>query len=225
MGCMSDLGMIIKNAERLLKEIPEHVTLLAAVKSRTAAEVKAAYEGGIRFFGHNYVQEAQAMLEEVDFKAEWHMIGHLQRNKAKDAINLFDMIETLDSIKLAEELEKRCASADRIMDVLIEINSGAEDEKSGILPEELHSLAEATARMQHLHLCGLMTMGPLTDELESARPYFVKTRKLFDALKSSNLPGVDMQVLSMGMSGSYRVAIEEGSTLVRLGTAIFGPRY
>ena len=225
MGCMSDLGMIKKNAERLLKEIPEHVTLLAAVKSRTAAEVKAAYEGGIRFFGHNYVQEAQAMLEEVDFKAEWHMIGHLQRNKAKDAINLFDMIETLDSIKLAEELEKRCASADRIMDVLIEINSGAEDEKSGILPEELHPLAEATARMQHLHLCGLMTMGPLTDEPESARPYFVKTRKLFDALKSSNLPGVDMQVLSMGMSGSYRVAIEEGSTLVRLGTAIFGPRY
>jgi len=222
---MSDLGMIKKNAERLLKEIPEHVILLAAAKSRTAAEVKAAYEGGIRFFGHNYVQEAQAMLEEVDFKAEWHMIGHLQRNKAKDAINLFDMIETLDSIKLAEELEKRCASADRIMDVLIEINSGAEDEKSGILPEELHPLAEATARMQHLHLCGLMTMGPLTDEPARARPYFVKTRKLFDALKSSNLPGVDMQVLSMGMSGSYRVAIEEGSTLVRLGTAIFGPRY
>ena len=222
---MSDLGMIKKNAERLLKEIPEHVILLAAAKTRTVAEVKAAYEGGIRFFGHNYVREAQAMLEEVDFKAEWHMIGHLQRNKAKDAINIFDMIETLDSIKLAEELEKRCASADRIMDVLIEINSGAEDEKSGILPEELHPLAEATARMQHLHLCGLMTMGPLTDEPARARPYFVKTRKLFDALKSSNFPGVDMQVLSMGMSGSYRVAIEEGSTLVRLGTAIFGPRY
>jgi len=221
---MSDLDLVKRNSERILKEIPQNVTLLAAAKTRTIEEVKAAFEAGIRHFGHNYVQEARMMAPELDLKAKWHMIGHLQRNKAKDAVELFDMIETLDSIRLAEELEKRCAAAGKTLEVLIEINSGMEDEKSGVLPQDLAPLVEAASDFPHLRLVGLMTMGPLEGEPESSRPYFVKTRQIFEELRKANLPGVDMRVLSMGMSDSFRVAIEEGATMVRLGTALFGPR-
>ncbi len=221
---MSDLDLVKRNSERILKEIPQNVTLLAAVKTRTTEEVKAAFEAGIRHFGHNYVQEARMMAPELDLKAKWHMIGHLQRNKAKDAVELFDMIETLDSIRLAEELEKRCAAVGKTLEVLVEINSGMEDEKSGVLPQDLAPLVEATSGFPHLRLVGLMTMGPLEGEPERSRPYFAKTRQLFDELRKANLPGVEMRVLSMGMSGSFRVAIEEGATMVRLGTALFGPR-
>lgn len=221
---MSDLDLVKRNSERILKEIPQNVTLLAAVKTRTTEEVKAAFEAGIRHFGHNYVQEARMMAPELDLKAKWHMIGHLQRNKAKDAVELFDMIETLDSIRLAEELEKRCAAVGKTLEVLVEINSGMEDEKSGVRPQDLAPLVEATSGFPHLRLVGLMTMGPLEGEPERSRPYFAKTRQLFDELRKANLPGVEMRVLSMGMSGSFRVAIEEGATMVRLGTALFGPR-
>jgi hypothetical protein len=221
---MSDLDLVKRNSERLLNEIPQNVTLLAAVKTRTIEEINAAFDAGIRHFGHNYVQEARMMVPEADLKAKWHLIGHLQRNKAKDALELFDMVETLDSIRLAEELEKRCAAAGKILEVLIEINSGMEDEKSGVLPQNLFPLVEAAADFPHLRLVGLMTMGPLEGEPERSRPYFAKTRRLFEDLHKANLTGVDMRVLSMGMSGSYRVAIEEGATMVRLGTALFGPR-
>lgn len=221
---MSDLDLVKRNSERLLKEIPQNVTLLAAAKTRTIEEVKAAFEAGIHHFGHNYVQEARMMAPEIDLNVKWHMIGHLQRNKAKDAVELFDMIETLDSFRLAEELEKRCAAAGKILEVLIEINSGMENEKSGVLPQDLAPLVEAVSGFPHLRLIGLMTMGPLEGEPERSRPYFAKTRQLFEELRKANLPGVDMRVLSMGMSGSFRVAIEEGATMVRLGTALFGPR-
>jgi len=221
---MKNLDQIKWNTETLLQEMPDGVTLLAAAKTRSVEEVKAAYAAGIRHFGHNYVQEAKNMLEQVNFDVKWHMIGHLQRNKAKDAVELFDMVETLDSIRLAEELEKRCADAGRMLEVLIEINSGMEDEKTGVLPQDLNALVAVAASLPHIQLVGLMTMGPLTGEAKESRPYFVKTRRLFEELKRSNLPGVEMRVLSMGMSGSYRVAIEEGATMVRLGTALFGPR-
>lgn len=221
---MANLSDIRRNAERLLREIPDCVTLLAAAKTRSVEEVSAAYEAGIRFFGHNYVQEARAMIEKIEFKAHWHMIGHLQRNKAKDAVNMFDMIESLDSIRLANELEKRCAEAGKTLNVLIEINSGAEEDKSGILPDELDSLVEVINGLNHLRLKGLMTMGLLTGDPESSRPCFIKTRKLFERLREFDLPNKDIQMLSMGMSGSYRVAIEEGATMVRIGTLLFGPR-
>jgi len=221
---MKNLDLIKWNTETLLREMPDGVTLLAAAKTRSVEEVRAAYEAGIRHFGHNYVQEARAMLESIDFNAEWHMIGHLQRNKARDSVGLFDMIETLDSIRLANELEKQCGVAGETIEVLIEINSGMEDEKTGILPQDLDALVARVASLPHIQLVGLMTMGPLTGEARESRPYFVKTRRLFEELKRSNLPGVEMRVLSMGMSGSYRVAIEEGATMVRLGTALFGPR-
>jgi len=221
---MSNIDQITRNADSLLKSLPPHVTLLAAAKTRTVEEVKAAFNAGIRCFGHNYVQEAQAMIKDADFKAEWHMIGHLQRNKAGAAAELFDMIESVDSMRLANELEKRCAEQNKSIEVLIEVNSGAEEDKTGKLPGEAEELAVIVGGLPHLHLAGLMTMGPLSGEAELARPYFRKTRDLFEQIKRDHLPGCEMRVLSMGMSGSYQVAIEEGATMVRIGTLLFGPR-
>ena len=218
------MNNIKRNAEYLLKTLPPHVTLLAAAKTRTVEEVRAAYEGGIRYFGHNYVQEAQTIISDVDFSVHWHMIGHLQRNKAGGAVELFDMIESLDSIRLANELEKRCTEQNKTIEVLIEVNSGTEEDKTGALPQEVVTLAQAVSTLPHMHLAGLMTMGPLSGEAELARPYFRKTRELFEQLRNANLPNIEMRVLSMGMSGSYLVAIEEGASMVRIGTLLFGPR-
>jgi hypothetical protein len=218
------MNNIKRNAEYLLKTLPPHVTLLAAAKTRTVEEVRAAYEGGIRYFGHNYVQEAQTIISDVDFSVHWHMIGHLQRNKAGGAVELFDMIESLDSIRLANELEKRCTEQNKTIEVLIEVNSGTEEDKTGALPQEVVTLAQAVSALPHMHLAGLMTMGPLSGEAELARPYFRKTRELFEQLRNANLPNIEMRVLSMGMSGSYLVAIEEGASMVRIGTLLFGPR-
>ena len=221
---MEKLDIIKKNAEYLLKELPSHVTLLAAAKTRTFEEVQAAYAAGIRWFGHNYVQEAQTMISAVDFRAHWHMIGHLQRNKAGSAVELFDMIESLDSIRLVNELEKHCAEQSKTLEVLIEVNSGAEEDKTGALPQDVIELSEAVSGTPHLRLKGLMTMGPLSGEAELARPYFRKTCQLFEQLRKTKFPNVEMRVLSMGMSGSYRMAVEEGATMVRIGTLLFGPR-
>ena len=218
---MEDLDRIKENTERLLKEIPAEVTLLAAAKTRTPQEVRAAWEAGIRCFGHNYVQEAQAMLPQVDFRAEWHMIGHLQRNKADLAVSLFDLVETLDSPRLARALEKHCAQREKVLPVFIEINSGREENKDGTLPEDVDALAELIGTLPHLQLQGLMTMGPLTGDAELSRPYFKTTREIFERIKKKN---PEMRRLSMGMSHSYRVAIEEGANLVRIGTALFGLR-
>jgi len=218
---MNTLDQIRQNAERLLREMPAHVTLLAAAKMRSLADVTAAYEAGIRHFGQNYVQEAQMIIPQTNFKADWHMIGHLQRNKVDQAIELFDMIETLDSLRLAQELEKRCAQQGKSMPVLIEVNSGCEENKHGVLPEEVDTLVDAIKGMQYVRLQGLMTMGPLTGDPELSRPYFNTTREIFERIKKENS---NIHWLSMGMSHSYRVAIEEGANLVRIGTLIFGLR-
>jgi len=221
---MEHLDLIKRNAERLLKEIPEGVILLAAAKTRTLEEVRAASEVGIRTFGHNYVQEAQAMIEQADFQGEWHMIGHLQRNKAGDAVRIFDMVQSLDSVRLANELEKRCEQQGKILPVLIEVNSGEEENKTGIAPDDVDKLVEALRGLSHLRLEGLMTMGPFSGDPELARPYFVKTRKIFESLSGSPADTIAMRYLSIGMSNSYRVAIEEGANMVRIGTQLFGPR-
>ncbi len=219
---MDKFDLIKKNVEALLKEIPAHVTLLAAAKTRSLEEVRAAYEAGISHFGHNYVQEAQNMLTDLDIQAKWHLIGHLQRNKANLAVQLFNMVETVDSPRLARELEKRCAQHDKVLPVLIEINSGREENKDGIFPEDVDPLVQLIGELQHLQLKGFMTMGPLTGEAELSRPYFNKTKEIYDAFKRENN---NIEWLSMGMSHSYKVAIEEGANLVRIGTALFGPRY
>jgi len=218
---MNAIDQIRENAKRLLKEIPASVTLLAAAKTRSLGEVTAAWQAGMRCFGHNYVQEAQAMLPQLSFRAEWHMIGHLQRNKAALAVELFDMLETLDSVRLARELEKHCAKLGKTLPVLIEINSGREENKHGVLPEDVGALVAALAEFPHIRLQGFMTMGPLTGDPQLARPFFKTTARIFNEYRAKN---DEIRILSMGMSHSYQVAIEEGANLVRIGTALFGPR-
>lgn len=215
---------IQENIAAIRSAIPKDVKILAAVKTRTLAEAQIAYESGLRLFGHNYVQEAEKMIKAAPFKADWHLIGHLQRNKARQAVELFDMIESVDSLRLARELEKRCGQIGKVMPVLIEVNSGREENKTGILPDKVAELAHFLGSCSHLKLKGLMTMGPLTGDPELSRPYFKETRRIFDEISRMGLENVEMQILSMGMSNSFMVAIDEGANLVRLGTSIFGPR-
>ena len=216
---------ISENVKKLLQELPAGVRLVAAVKTRTPAEIMEAVQAGIRILGENYVQEAEQTHSVIGAAAHWHFIGHLQKNKVRKAVEIFDMIETVDSLELAQEIDKRCRQIGKIMPVLIEVNSGREAQKSGVLPENLIALAQSFSNLSNVRLMGLMTMGPAVGDPEDARPYFVTTRKVFAELKNLDIPNVTMQYLSMGMTNSYRIALEEGANMVRLGTLIFGERY
>jgi pyridoxal phosphate enzyme (YggS family) len=215
---------IKKNASIIQSSLPEGILMVAAAKKKSADEVKAAIQAGVTIIGHNYVQEAERMREVVDGSVKWHMIGHLQRNKVKTAIRLFDMIETIDSVRLAEEVNRHCNAAGKAMPVLIEINSGEESSKTGVLPENAEKLILQINHLPHLKILGLMTMGPRFGNPEDARPYFKITRSIFEKLRNENIPNVEMRYLSMGMSNSYRIAIEEGANIIRVGTALFGER-
>jgi pyridoxal phosphate enzyme (YggS family) len=164
------------------------------------------------------------MYNVIGSQVKWHMIGHLQRNKVKKIVPFADMIETIDSMRLAETVNSQCARIGKVMPVLIEINSGQEAEKAGVYPEQAEELIRQISPLQHIHVSGLMTMGPVTANAEEVRPYFQKTKKLFDEIADIKIPRVSMRYLSMGMSDSYLVAIEEGANMVRIGTALFGPR-
>jgi pyridoxal phosphate enzyme (YggS family) len=216
--------MITTNVKAILAELPTGVELVAAAKTRTPAEILEAIEAGVRTIGENYVQEAAEVFPAVGRTARWHFIGHLQTNKVKKAVEIFDMIETVDSIALGRELDKRAAAAGRTMEVLVEVNSGREAQKAGIMPDDAEALVRSLAALPHLRVLGLMTMGPFEGDPEDARPYFKETRRVFEALGSLAIPGAEMRRLSMGMSHSWRVAVAEGATIVRLGTALFGPR-
>lgn len=197
---------------------------MAAAKARTPEEIMRAAQAGVKIVGENYVQEALAAFNVVGRRVKWHFIGHLQRNKVKKAIEIFDMIDTVDSIELAKEIDKRCSQRETIMPVLIEINSGREKQKFGLIPEDAEDFIKEILVLKNIKIEGLMTMGPMFGDPEDARPYFVETKKLFDRIKTLNLPGLEMKYLSMGMTNSYQVAIEEGANIVRIGTKIFGPR-
>jgi pyridoxal phosphate enzyme (YggS family) len=222
---VKEAGMIQDNIRTILAELPPNVALVAAAKTRSAQEILDAVEAGLCIVGENYIQEAEAAHAQVGDKVQWHMIGHLQRNKAKKAVRIFDMIETVDSMRLAGEIDKQCAKIDKVMEILVEVNSGEEEQKAGVLPADAVSLVRDLAGLEHVKVVGLMTMGPFAGDPEEARPYFIKTRALFEELKEMNIPGVEMRELSMGMSNSYKVAIEEGATMVRIGTKIFGERH
>jgi PLP dependent protein len=216
--------MIKDNIEKMLRELPEGVQLVAAAKSRTAEEIREAIDSGIRIIGQNYVQEAERTWQAIGPVVKWHMIGHLQSNKAKIAARIFDMIETVDSIKLAAAIDRSCREIGKVMPILIEINSGEEDQKAGVRPKNSRALIEALSGLENIRVMGLMTMGPFSNDPEDSRPYYKRTKMLFDELKAMNINGIEMKYLSMGMSGSYVVAIEEGANLVRIGTMIFGGR-
>ena len=216
--------MIKQNVDQILSELPNGVKLVAAAKTRQPKEILEAVEAGVKIVGENYVQEAERAYEVIGNKAKWHFIGHLQKNKVKKAVRIFDMIETVDSAEIAREIDKRCAQIGKIMLVLIEINSGREEQKAGVFPEEAEQLVREISTYQNIRIMGLMTMGPRVGNPEDSRLYFVETKKIFDRIKKLNLPNVDMRYLSMGMTNSYKVAMEEGANIVRIGSKIFGER-
>ncbi|MGA6951706.1 MAG: YggS family pyridoxal phosphate-dependent enzyme [Candidatus Sulfotelmatobacter sp.] len=206
----------------------DEVALMAVTKTQPPERIREAYEAGQRLFGENRVQDFAAKagtLQDLQ-NAEWHMIGHLQTNKAAKTAELFRAVDSVDSLKLAETLDAAACKLDQKLDMLIEINVGGEAAKSGVAPDSpaLEELLLAAPRLEALVFRGLMTVPPFTDDPEGARPYFRKLRELRDAIAARGLPAVAMQQLSMGMSHDFEVAIEEGSTCVRLGTAIFGER-
>jgi pyridoxal phosphate enzyme (YggS family) len=221
---MALMSAIRDNVVEILKELPPGVELVAAAKTRTPAEILEAVEAGVRIIGENYVQEAAEAFAAIGRRVRWHGIGHLQTNKVKKAVEIFDLIETVDSLDLAGEIDKRCRNAGKALPVLIEINSGDEAQKSGVRPQEAEALIRKIALLPNIRIEGLMTMGPFEGNPEDARPYFRITKRLFDEFQSLGLPAVAMKRLSMGMTNSYRVALEEGATMVRIGTGIFGPR-
>jgi len=219
------MSAIKDNVQKILQELPSGVELVVAAKTRTPEEVLEAVAGGATIIGQNYVQEAErAQAACGRDRIRWHMIGHLQRNKAKKAVEIFDMVETLDSIELGRELDKRAGAAGQTIDALIEINSGREPQKTGVMPEAAEALARELAGLSNVRVRGLMTMGPFEGDPEDSRPYFKETVRVFEHIKSLAIPSIEMKHLSMGMTNSWRVAVEEGATMVRIGTAIFGTR-
>ena len=216
--------MIKDNAKKILEELPGGVGLVVAAKERSVAEVTEALEAGVRIVGENYVKEAQEKFVVLGNKAKWHFIGHLQKNKVKKAVKIFDMIETLDSLDLAEVLDEECKRINKVMPVLIEVNSADEPQKQGVLAEGVERFLGEILQFANLKPMGLMTMGPWLDNPQELRPFFKETKALFDKIKDNYQGELEWVYLSMGMSSSYRVAIEEGANLVRVGTAIFGQR-
>lgn len=206
----------------------EDVALMAVSKTFPAERIREAYDAGLRLFGENRVQEFAGKIDSLrDLQGgEWHLIGHLQTNKAAKAVELFAAIDSVDSLRLAQKLNASAEQLRKKIRVLIEINVGGEAAKSGVAPEsrELEALLSAAAELEHLEFRGLMTVPPFTEDPQQARPYFRKLRELREQIAARRLPAVDMSTLSMGMSHDFEVAIEEGSTCVRVGTAIFGER-
>ena len=226
---------VMERIEKVARKVgrdPNEIKLVAVSKTVEVARIKEAIEAGVSILGENYVQEAQKKIEEVGRPActerfgegrpvSWHFIGHLQSNKVKYAIRLFDMIHSLDSIPLAEELNRRAEQADRVIRVMIEVNLSKEAKKFGTDEEVVVNLAKRIQNLKHLSLEGLMTMPPYFDSPEMSRPYYIALRALKERMVKEGFP---MKELSMGMSNDFEIAIEEGATYVRVGTAIFGPR-
>jgi len=215
-------------AARRAGRSPEEITLMAVSKTFSVESIRDAYRAGLRIFGENRVQEFASKAEGVrDLReAEWHLIGHLQTNKAAKAAELFDAVDSVDSLRMSEKLNAAAENAGKKLSVLIEINVGGEQAKSGLAPvsEELEQILQGAPRWGNLKIRGLMTVPPYTEDPLGARPYFQELRKIRDNIAVRKLPNIGSEILSMGMSHDFEVAIEEGSTVVRLGTAIFGER-
>jgi PLP dependent protein len=203
---------------------PSDVRLVAVSKTKPASMVDEAAEAGQLVFGENYVQEFVAKAAEVKSAIEWHFIGHLQSNKVKYIAGLVAMIHSVDRFSLAEEIDRQWGRLGLVCNILIQVNVSGEATKSGTTSEEARTLVRQVALLQNVRICGLMTMPPFFDEPEAARPYFHELRTLAREIELLDIPGVSMKELSMGMSGDFEVAVEEGATLVRIGSAIFGSR-
>ena len=203
---------------------PQEIKLLAAGKSQNVETVQAAITAGVRLIGENYVQEAESKRQVISEAVEWHMIGHLQRNKVKAALNTFDLIQSLDSLALALELDKEGRRNGKTVRTLIEINLGDEHSKSGIGQDKVAELVKRVSELSHLQVEGLMAVPPFKENPEESRPHFCALRELQVELQGWKIPNGSFNELSMGMTHDYPIAIEEGATIVRIGTALFGPR-
>ena len=203
---------------------PGRVRLVAVSKTVDPGRIRQAVEAGVDLLGENYVQEAQRKIEELGRAARWHFIGHLQTNKAKAAVHLFDWVHSVDSLRLAEELSRAAKQQNTVLPVLLQVNLGGEATKFGAQEDEVFRLLEKMASLPGISVKGLMTMPPYFENPEESRPFFRALRRLAEALSERRIPGVLLEELSMGMSNDFEAAVEEGATLVRVGTAIFGPR-
>ncbi len=214
----------IARAEARSGRQPGAVTLVAVSKSRSAEEVEAAIAAGVTHLGENRVQEAESKRGFVQSAATWHLVGRLQSNKAGRAVEIFDVVQSVDSLRLAATLQQRAVQAGRSLGVLLQINSSGAAAQGGVPPEETLALAEQIAGMSHLRVLGLMTIAEFTSDETRLRSCFGCVRSLFEDLAAAAIEGIEASVLSMGMSGDFEIAIEEGASMVRVGTAIFGPR-
>jgi hypothetical protein len=203
---------------------PAGIRLMAVSKTVEPERIRQAIDAGIGLLGENYVQEAREKIPAVGQAVQWHMIGHLQTNKVKYVVTLFDWIHSVDRLELAQELSRRAGQHGRVLNVLIEINVSGEASKNGARPADVLELARQVAALPNLSIRGLMTMPPYSDDPETSRPYFIALRRLRDEVAAAALPGVAMAELSMGMTDDFEVAIEEGATIIRVGRAIFGER-
>ena len=215
------MSRVKENVEKILRELPPQVQLIVATKARSVSQIQQAHQAGITKVGENYVREAEAKYAVLGPQLEWHLIGHLQKNKVKKAVRLFDMIQTLDSLELAYLIDRECEKIHKRMPVLIEVNIASESQKKGVLPSSLEDLIQGVRSLKNIHLLGLMTMGPLREDVEQLRPYFQQLKKIFDEVKTKYTEHCNWSCLSMGMSTSFRIAIEEGATMVRIGSSIF----
>ena len=204
---------------------PSGIRLMAVRKTVEPERIRSALDAGITLLGENYVQEAREKISAVGRSAEWHMIGHLQTNKAKYVVHLFDWIHSVDRLDLARELDKRAGGHNRLLNVLIEVNVSGEASKNGAQPSGVPELVRQISTLPNLAVRGLMTMPPYSDNPENSRPYFQALRRLRDEINAAAVPNVRMDELSMGMTDDFEVAIEEGATIIRVGRAIFGQRH
>lgn len=215
----------IRDAAEKAGRNADEIRLVAVSKIKPASMVKEAISAGQKIFGENYIQEAVAKVEEIaSDEAQWHFIGHLQSKKSKYAAGVFDLIHSVDSLKLAKELDKHAAKKGVVQKILLQVNTSGEDSKSGATDDTVIALVREVAALKNIAVKGLMTMPAFFDDPEGARPYFRQLRLIKERIDALAIDGVEMKELSMGMSGDFEVAIEEGATLVRVGTAIFGAR-
>ncbi|MBR3004519.1 MAG: YggS family pyridoxal phosphate-dependent enzyme [Lachnospiraceae bacterium] len=225
--------MIKENLELINKRIDDaaarspygqEVTLVAVSNTKPVSMIREAYDLGVRDFGENKVQELMDKIDQLPSDIRWHLIGHLQRNKVKYVVGRVYMIHSVDSLRLAEEIEKEAAKKDVTVNILIEINAAGEESKFGVKPEDAAELVSQISHLSHIKIKGFMTVAPACDDPEIIRPYFREMKKLSIDIEKSNVDNISKYVLSMGMSGDFETAIEEGADIVRIGTSIFGER-
>jgi len=212
----------IADAARRSGRDPADILLVVVTKTVGVREILCAADLGVEIVGENRVHEAAAKRDRVGDRVKWHMVGHLQRRKARDAVSIFDCIHSVDSLALAEQIDKRCAAAGKTMPVLFEVNASGEETKFGLSPDETPAVIRQASSLEHIRIEGLMTMAPLVPDPEEARPCFRKLARLAESVERERIPNVALRHLSMGMTNDFEVAVEEGSTMVRVGTAIFG---